>query len=227
MRYKRSVLMEERLASNRDRIVQAARGLVAQGGFRHAQVAAVAATAGLSTGAIYRYFPSKADLFVEVLEEAVSHEIGILQSVVSGGGSAARRLRAAVESFVRRALEGPFLAYAFIAEPADQEVDAARIHARKHIGAVFRAVLEQGIANGEFPAQNADVSAACIVGGFTEALIGPIAPSTRRVADQERLVQAICDFCLRAVAGHVHRNVAGNLAATDAPASAAPLRRKG
>ena len=67
MTYRRSALMEERLADNRDRILLAARKLVAEGGFREAQVAAVAAAAGLSTGTIYRYFPSKAELFVEVL----------------------------------------------------------------------------------------------------------------------------------------------------------------
>lgn len=201
MRHKRSSLMEQRLADNRDRVLLAARQLVAEGGFRAAQIAAVAAAAGLSTGAIYRYFPSKAELFVEVLGVAVRHEIGILSSVAAEPGTATTRLRRAVESFVRRALEGPFLAYAFIAEPADPEVDAERIRARREIGNAFKTVLREGIATGEFPEQNLDVSAACIVGGFTEALIGPIAPTARRVADQERLVNAICDFCVRAVTG--------------------------
>lgn len=67
MVYRRSPLMEKRLANNRDRILLAARKLVAEGGFREAQIAAVAAVAGISTGMIYRYFPSKAELFVEVL----------------------------------------------------------------------------------------------------------------------------------------------------------------
>ncbi|HKY90247.1 MAG TPA: helix-turn-helix domain-containing protein, partial [Nevskiaceae bacterium] len=70
MAYRRTPMMEERLADNRSRILRAARGLVAQGGFREAQIAAVAAAAGLSTGSIYRYFPSKAELFVELLSEA-------------------------------------------------------------------------------------------------------------------------------------------------------------
>jgi AcrR family transcriptional regulator len=51
---------------------------VAEGGFREAQIAAVAAVAGISTGMIYRYFPSKAELFVEVLGAAVGAEIEIL-----------------------------------------------------------------------------------------------------------------------------------------------------
>ena len=71
MTYRRSPLMEERLANNRDRILMATRKLVAEGGFREAQVAAVAAVAGVSTGMIYRYFSSKAELFGEVLGVAV------------------------------------------------------------------------------------------------------------------------------------------------------------
>lgn len=213
MSFKRSALMEERLADNRQRILLSARKLVAEGGFRAAQIAAVAADAGLSTGSIYRYFPSKAELFVEVLGEAVKHEIDILRSVVRSEGTAGERLRRAVESFARRAFEGPFLAYAFIAEPADQEVDAERIRARREFGKVFKIVLREGIASGEFPAQDLDVSAACIVGAFTEALIGPI--GTARTGDKQRdqVIETISLFCVRAVTAPL-RAVARRSAAT-------------
>lgn len=200
MAYQRSALMQERLAENRERILRAARTLVAQGGFREASVNAVAAAAGLSTGALYRYFPSKADLFVEVLTEAVRRECAILREIIARPGTADQRLRAAVESFARRALEGPHLAYAFIAEPIDPEVDAARILCRQEFSDVFKTVLGQGVATGEFPQQSVDVSAACIVGAFTEALVRPVAPTTPRSKD-EKLVAAIVDFCARAVAG--------------------------
>lgn len=200
MAYRRSPLMQERLADNRERIVRAARKLIASDGFRGASMTAVAAAAGLSTGALYRYFPSKAELYVELLNEAVTHECAILDDIVAGAGSARARLRAAVESFARRALEGPHLAYAFIAEPADPEVDAARIVCRQRFSAVFARVLQDGIASGEFPQQSVDVSAACIVGAFTEALVRPVTPRLRRT-NESALVGAIADFCERAVGG--------------------------
>jgi AcrR family transcriptional regulator len=201
MAYRRSALMEERLASNRERIVAAARKLVAEGGLREAQIAAVASVAGVSAGLIYRYFKSKGELFVEVLDAAVKHEIEILQAIVKGPGSARNRLYAAVESFTRRALTGPNLAYAFIAEPAEAEVDRARIRARKRFGDLFKAVLKEGIAAGEFPQQDLDTTAACIVGAYTEALVGPIGPARVGAKDQERLIKSISEFCVRAVAG--------------------------
>ena len=107
--------MQQRLAANRERILGAARKLVSKGGLREARMGTVATEAGLSTGALYRYFPSKADLFVDVLNAAVDHEILILDQIIEGPGSARDRLRNAVASFVRRALRGPNLAYAFIA----------------------------------------------------------------------------------------------------------------
>lgn len=199
MAYKRSPLMEERIAANRQRILLATRRLVAQGGFRNAPVTAVAAEAGVSTGLIYRYFPSKAELFAEVLQNAVDREMAILEAAAAGPGTVAERLRRAIESFVRRALAGPELAYAFIAEPVEAEIDAERIRCRRVLGDFFRALVAQGIENGEFPAQDLDASAACLVGAYTEALVGPTAPSRDNPRDADRLVEAICGFCLRAV----------------------------
>ncbi len=203
MAYQRSERMQRRIASNREGIVAAARLLVSKGGLREARMEAVASEAGLSTGALYRYFPSKADLFVDVLNAAVDREIVILDEIVNGPGSARERLTDAVASFVRRALRGPNLAYAFIAEPTEADVDAARILCRMRFGEVFKAIIRSGIENSEFPAQDVDASAACIVGAFTEALVGPIAPSTRGVEDEDRLIGAVSSFCVAAVVGVV------------------------
>ena len=201
MAYQRSEKMQQRLAANRERILGAARKLVSKGGLREARMGTVATEAGLSTGALYRYFPSKADLFVDVLNAAVDHEILILDQIIEGPGSARDRLRNAVASFVRRALRGPNLAYAFIAEPTEADVDAARMLCRKQFGEVFKRIIRTGIANHEFPEQDVDASAACIVGAFTEALVGPIAPSTRGTKNQDRLIDAVSSFCVAAVVG--------------------------
>jgi len=201
MAYKRSALMEERLAGARERILLATRRLVAAGGYRNAPVTAVAAEAGVSTGLIYRHFPSKAELFVEVLTDAVEHELRIFEAIAAEPLPAPERLRRAITAFVRRALAGPGLAYAFIAEPVDPEVEAERIRCRRLFGDVFRRIVDDGVAAGSFPAQDTEVAAACIVGAFTEALVGPTAPSRDGHGDQTALVESICVFCLRAAGG--------------------------
>lgn len=201
MAYKRSPLMEERMAGARERILVAARELVAAGGYRNAPVTAVAAQAGVSTGLIYRHFPSKAELFVEVLSAAVAHEVEILEGIAAGPEPAPQRLRLAITAFVRRALAGPGLAHAFIVEPVDPEVEAERMRGRRRFGGVFRRLVQDGIASGAFPAQDADVTAACIVGAFTEALVGPTAPSRQAHRDEHALADSISAFCLRAAGG--------------------------
>jgi AcrR family transcriptional regulator len=201
MSYRRSPQMEERLADNRERIVKATRRLIAQGGFREAQMSAVAAAAGLSTGAIYRYFPSKAELFIEVMSAAVRVELEILADIGRAAQPAAVRLTKSVESFARRALAGRNLAYAFIAEPVDPEVDTARIRYRRDLSRAIESLLIEGVKRGEFPRQDTEVSAACIVGAFTEALVGPTGPSGSATTqeDRDRIIKGIGLFCLRAV----------------------------
>jgi len=197
--YRRSDSMEQRIAQTRSRILHATRRLVARGGFREAQIAAVAADAGVSTGLIYRYFSSKAELFTEVLTHAIESEIVVLRGAAACQPCARDQLGAAIDAFVRRALAGPMLAYAFIAEPVDPEVDAERIRGRRRFGEVFANILREGIVRGEFPAQDADVTAACIVGAFTEALVGPVAPILKqKTSDPRQLAASIRCVCLRA-----------------------------
>jgi len=203
MPYRRSASMQERLTDNRARIIRATRQLIARGGFRAATIAAVAGAAGLSTGAIYRYFDSQAQLFIEVLTAAVRREIELLEQIAATDAPTAARLQRAVEAFAGRALDGRNLAYAFIAEPIGAEVEAARLRSRREFSEVFQRLLAAGIRSGEFPAQDVEVSAACIVGAFTEALIGPIAPGARAAGARARarLVAGIARFCLAAVRG--------------------------
>jgi AcrR family transcriptional regulator len=193
--------MQERLSDNRARIIGCTRALIARGGFRAATIAAVAAAAGLSTGAIYRYFPSQAQLFIEVLTAAVAREIELLEQIATTDEPATTRLQKAVEAFARRALDGRNLAYAFIAEPIGAQVDVARMRSRREFSEVFQRLLDAGIRIGEFPAQDVEVTAACIVGAFTEALVGPIAPGAKAAGPRARarLVAAIGRFCLAAV----------------------------
>src|SRR3954451_5258241 len=119
----------------RERILHAAHALVARGGFGAAQVAAVAAEAGVATGTVYRHFENKADLFAEVFRRAAQHEVDAV--------AASPDLATGVETFARRALAGRRLAWALLAgpgrrlawrcpaEPVDPVVEAERLAFRR------------------------------------------------------------------------------------------------
>lgn len=199
MAYRRSARMQARLDDNRQRIREAARRIIARGGFRHAQMAAIADAAGLSTGSLYRYFPSKAELFIDVLGAAADQEIRLLEAIAASPAPAPQRLAQAVRRYIGRALDGPHLAHAFMVEPVEPDLDAARQQHRKRVGKVFQRILEDGIDAGAFPPQDADIAAACLVGAMTEALSGPTAAAPETSEARARLVEKIAGFCQRAV----------------------------
>jgi AcrR family transcriptional regulator len=191
--------VQERLADKRVRILDAARRLVARGGFRGTAVEAVAAEAGVATGTVYRYFPGKAALFVEVVGRVSEREVGVVAAIAAHPGPALGRLDAAVRAFADRALLAPRLAYALIVEPSDPEVEAVRLVYRRRLADAFARVVAAGVEAGDFPPQDPEVAATCIVGAVMESLIGPLARSRPDEAGAQ--VDAIAGFCLRAVAG--------------------------
>jgi AcrR family transcriptional regulator len=124
----------------------------------------------------------------------------VLAEEVAQPGKVRERLTRALEVFARRAIRGRRLAYALIAEPIDVGVDEERIRFRTRSAEMFSQVLEEGVAAGEFPTQNVAVTAACLVGAVSEALVGPLMPGAKaQVEGDEELIQSIVQFCMRAV----------------------------
>jgi AcrR family transcriptional regulator len=202
MAYRRTERVEARLADNRARILRAARLLVAESGFREAQIASIAASAGVAVGTVYRYFPTKADLFAEIVRSVSQREVDVLREIADSGGPASERLTAAVQAFASRALRGRRLACAVLAEPVDPEVDDVRLEYRRIHYGTFERIIREGIQAEEFPPQDVASSAACLVGAFMEGLVSPLAmESTSDDDENARLIDAIVRFALRAVSG--------------------------
>lgn len=188
----------EAIAKTRMRILEAARDIVAEDGWRAAQIALIAARAKVATGSVYRYFESKADLYTEVLSMVSSREVAVMQAIVDGKGPAAERLARAVEVFVRRAMQARRLAYALAAEPCDPEIDAARLQFRAAFARNIARAIRAGVESGEFAKIDENVAASCVTGAFMEALVGPLAPEAKpdsKAAD--RIASTIARLCVR------------------------------
>jgi len=208
MAYRSTERTEARRAEVRSRIVTAARELIAEGGYVAAQVAAVAERAGVAVGTVYRHFPSKSDLFAEVFREASQHEVDAMADAVSAAsGPAPERIAAGVNAFARRALRGRRLAWALLAEPVDPAVEAERLHFRHSYRDLMAEVIAEGIEAGELPDQDAEVTAAALIGGIGETMLGPLSP-TANGGDPELLIASLIEFCTRAIGeepAHVDR----------------------
>jgi AcrR family transcriptional regulator len=204
MPYRPTDRTEAHRAATRERIVRAAHALIARGGYREAQVAAVAAGAGVATGSVYRHFPSKAELFAEVFRRASQREVDAARAAAeAAGGTAPQRLAVAIETFARRALRGRRLAWALIAEPVDPAVEVERLAFRRAYAAGFAQVLREGVAADELAPQNVELAAAALVGALGEALVGPLSPLAADV-DPDAFIADLVTFCLRSVTEETH-----------------------
>jgi AcrR family transcriptional regulator len=183
----------------RARLVRAAREVLERGGYAGASVLAIARRAGVSAGALYRHFPSKAELIVEVLRTAGEGELTEMNAAATRADTFMGRLEAVVATYARRALHNRRLAWALVYEPVDPLVDAERLAYRRSYCRSMAALLRQGIAAGELPNENPDLTAAALVGVISETLVGPLSPIGGDTASEAEIVASLLRFCRRAV----------------------------
>ncbi|MEX0169996.1 TetR family transcriptional regulator [Streptomyces sp. LMG1-1-1.1] len=197
MPYRRTPAVQARLDAQRVAVVDAALGLLAEQGYAGCTMAAVAARAGIATGSVYRHFPSKAELAVELFRTVVRREVAAVSEAAGHPAhtSAAERVVAVIETFAQRALKSPRLAYALLAEPVDPAVDAERLVFRRAFRDVFAAHVADGVRTGELPPQDPALTASALVGAGAEALVGPLAEGS--VGPDT--VPALVTFTLRAL----------------------------
>src|SRR5256714_10258219 len=178
MPYRPTERTEARRAETRERIVSAALDQLAEGGYASASVQGVASRAGVATGSVYRYFPSKSDLFAEVFKRASAHELAVFADATAGAErEAAARIAAAVEAFARRALAAPVRAYPLIAEPVDPRGEAERLIFRRGYRDVLADVLRDGVESGGVAPPGTGTGGAAPGGAGGGALGGPPPPA--------------------------------------------------
>src|SRR6185436_17744670 len=113
--------------------------------------------------------------------------------------SCAARLESVVATYARRALHNRRLAWALVYEPVDPIVDAERLVYRRNYCRGMAALLREGIAAGEFPDENPDLTAAAIVGAIAETLVGPLSPIGGATSSEEEIIAGLVRFCRRAI----------------------------
>ncbi len=194
--------MTEVLVPTRERLLRSAQELIEEDGYGAASVIAIAERAGVAAGTLYRHFSSKEELFVEVFRSVCDREVRAMQDAseeMPATASPVDRLETLLATFAERALRKPRLAWALLAEPVDRLVDSERLAYRERYRALAAEALRAGIAAGELPAQNVELTAAALVAGCGEALVGPLSPVARARPGTAEIVTALRTFVRRAV----------------------------
>ena len=201
---KKLTAAQARRVAARDAILAATRALIAEDGFSGAQMSLIAVRAGVGVGSIYKHFPSRADLFAEIYRDVAAREFGRVQAAVAAtDGGASSKIAEAVSTFGARALRGGRFAHALLVEHSEPDVDEHRLAFREGYRALFRELLDEGIAQGEIPAQDTDTSAAALLGIMTETLVRPLGELSEKRAP-DTLTAQVVTLCLAAVQASPH-----------------------
>ena len=112
----------------RERILEGGRRAFIAGGFRGTSVPSIAAEAGVSVGLIYRYFPSKEELFLELCISGTPSELDELAEAIAPIPDPAERLTVAIDSYfdaMGAAIGAPLVLQALAAAPSDERIRAS------------------------------------------------------------------------------------------------------
>jgi AcrR family transcriptional regulator len=187
----------------RERLLHAAQELIEEGGYAAASVVAIAERAGVASGTLYRHWTSKGELFAELFREVCDREVAAMEAVAAASADwpAVERIEAVLATFAERALRNPRLAWALIAEPLGVDQQIERLAYRHEYARHLVDVLRAGIEDDELPEQDVDLTAAALVGGVGEALVGPLSPVGQTRPTAEDTLAALRLFVRRAVGG--------------------------
>jgi AcrR family transcriptional regulator len=222
MPYRRTENVVRKLAARHDAIVAAACEIAAEAGMAAVQIAPVAERAGIATGTVYRYFPSKTELVAALVAALAEREMAALESAANAAPGPLSALSAAIASFAGRALANRRLAYALIAEPVEPEIDRARASFRQALAAALEKLIRRALDAGRLSDQDAALAAPALLGALIAALIGPHAPAVPADPGQVRArVQMLTLFALRAL-GVVDARARGLVVQTVVPEPVVP-----
>lgn len=202
MAYKSTSKTEAHRLKTRQRILDEATKLVYSGGFKAISMSEVATNANIATGSIYRHFPSRADLCAELFRIYTELEVSNMNEIAKLDIPIHEKLTMSVEVFARRAIKGRNLAWALIAEPLDPLLENERLHYRKAYADIFSKSIKSGIKEGTLVKQDANISAAALVGALAETLVGPLSPANHKTLDErekKKLIKSMSLFCQRAL----------------------------
>ncbi len=142
----------------RQEIVEAAVRLFNKNGYHATSMQDIAHAVNIKKPSLYHHFTSKEAILLAILEAGMEQLINELEAIVTSNLDCSAKLRAAVHSHTRVIAANPEGAGVFLREDRGlgPEYMAQYIAKRDHIERLFRAIMQQGIREGQF--RDADVS---------------------------------------------------------------------
>jgi len=178
-------------AQTRTRIIASALHCFSRHGYGGATNKMIADGAGLTTGALYRHFPTKHDLYLAVFTDVNNQIIGRLEVAVSGTGSLREAVLAVSQVARMMNAENPLMA-PFL---TTVRLDVGRYAELAHIQAIPRIPAVDRFEEQTMAAQSADRALLATPSCYTEALWAILAGVTHfaiHAESPERFAALMC-----------------------------------
>jgi AcrR family transcriptional regulator len=141
-------------AETRRDLLEGARRIFARDGFEATTNRSIAELVGLTTGAIYHYFPSKADLFAAVFDQAQSIVYDGFERAVFGPGTLTERFERVLDAAVELNRHDPSLGGFLVTVPIEvqrhPELAGLMAPRRSRSAAFVEDLVSTAMANDEF-----------------------------------------------------------------------------
>jgi AcrR family transcriptional regulator len=143
-------------AARRQRVIQAALELGAEGGYDAVQMRTVADTAGVALGTIYRYFSSKDHLLAAALVEWVHDLERRISARPPTGGTTADRVVSTLRRATRAMEKEPKLSEAVVTAIASPDVGAAE--RQEDVSLAMNRILALSLSDDFTPEEQAQIT---------------------------------------------------------------------
>jgi AcrR family transcriptional regulator len=160
------------LAQVRDRILDGADRAFRTSGFRGTTIPDIAGEAGVSVGLIYRYFPSKEELFLSVCQAKTEQQLDELAVALAGIADPVDRLGLAIDTFVRSLVEegwGAIVVQAWAEadnNPRLRDLLSRQFDQERGFAAMFiREAIARGEAAADLDVESLSLAAAMLLDG--------------------------------------------------------------
>lgn len=188
----------------RQKILSAATELFGQNPYDSVQMRDVAARAEVGKPTLYRYFPSKEELFLEVFKSGLDRLDSEVTAILKDREEPARSLERLLEALLN-ALGGQVAALRMLTDDQSAVMRRWRNEFRRRrrpFVEAARTILEQGIAAGEFRPVDVEAVPSMLIGLVRGGLIG-----TDRLP-RERFAAAMIDLVVHALSARTKKAAA-------------------
>lgn len=199
MAYQRTKKVEQRLAARENAILDAARQVFAERGYHGSTMRDIAAAAGVATGTLYLYFPSKEALYEALLGRLTQMVLSAIVAARGGRPDVLSKLEASISAAVTVFSANADLARIVLvqAASADPNFEDRLTQVHRTLAGFVRQDLDEAIAAGRLAPLDTEVAALAWVGTFYEVIMSWLRDG--RPDPLESSISTLISYNLRAI----------------------------